>query len=212
MKLYRTMIGSLMALAVSHAASAGQTVSLNIEGTIAPQPCSFQLSGGSNLNFGSVSREMLDGSENFIGERSLNVECPSERLVAIQAVDNKPNATQTAGEFGLGVNGNNESYGSYSFGLNNAKINLDAQNKASVILTSLDNGNTWNSTIGSQGDYRLQTAPVMVGFSNANLAAPSAIKSAVIPMNVRMKLNKDSISSADSVKLSGSATFELVYL
>jgi len=208
---------------------AAQSVSLSVEGTISPAPCSFTLQGGSNLNFGNVSIDDLGVSEGDLtlkelpelDVRTLTVECPTMRQFAIKAVDNGEGAGQDIaardGVFSLGLTAEGKTPAWFMLNIDRKNTLIDGQPVKGVMM-SLNHGETWGpGKLTAGDDYMVSTASgTLVGFSNnssTGLFVPSPAKAVVIPMKTAVIFSPKSVLGvSDTITLRGSATFELVYL
>lgn len=207
-----------MATASVSSAFASESVDLKVTGTLIVGSCTPTIPDSASVDYGDVAIAGLNTTgANALGDRTTNftVTCESAMKVGFTTTDDRSNSEKTGlatGQdathtFGLGFAGesSNIPIGGYNIALEAPTYDSNTGS----ILTSTDNGSTWNVTANANmvnGGTEVYTVGTSAG-------VPVAFKSATFPLTVSASTQGTGILNLiDDTPLDGQATITLKYL
>lgn len=202
-------------LAASSSASAAESATLEVTGTITPPPCTIGLDGTGMVNLGEIKTESLSTTvptKLTTQSTDLSVSCPGKSQFAISAVDArsanlvdaavgvaKTGATSDQA-FGLGSE-DGQDVGAYVISL----ASPITDNGSSSMITRTSGGSWSAATVLQPGDGQ-QTAW-------GNNQAVTATKDAKVTLNVDAAIaSLSELDLSNSIDIQGQATIELTVL
>ncbi|WP_019449053.1 DUF1120 domain-containing protein [Cupriavidus sp. BIS7] len=214
-------------VATSSSAFAAESADLAVRGTIRPSACNVELSGGGQLDLGTISATTLSetaGTQVANSSMTMTVSCDAATRFGISTTDNRAGtvgatALAAAGAahsqmMGLGtVNGT--AVGGYTVFLLNNGLTGDGSSIAGIY--SQNGGSTWtaNFRTGALGVYAMAQPGIRThGFANDGETAPEAFSTVTQPMSIAVYVNSTDTLPAltGGVPIDGSLTFQIQYL
>lgn len=234
MKHFKRTTLTVALLGLAGAANAATTADLSVTGTIKSPACDVALDGGGIVDFGNISRTLLQPSASAaIGAKDITatVTCTDNTVLLLKVVDNK-SADKPAGSMnvkfaGSTVPGVDTAYASANLlGLGQSHTGSPigayvlAFGKPSVDGTPVDylitngNGTINYANYSATVLYFHETNGSYVGTNNGGtLVANIPGKVHAFPMAVAVSLDKSgNIPGDQDISLDGNATLEVVYL
>jgi hypothetical protein len=215
--------------ALPHVTLAGGSAELRVTGRIVPDACVTSFSSGGVADYGQISTSAMQAGNATVLSRkqiTLSVACAIPTNVAIKLVDNKssavvPGLVRTS--YGS-VQGRNDQY---NFGISNDQgrqiggyiISFDNQaataSKASGVSNAAPTLEMNDARSGSSWRVTNDRAVRKDAFYTwaASGTAPMKIRNVQTSLSIQAIVDKpENLPLKDEVPLSGSATFELMYL
>lgn len=212
MKFTKTLLALAIASSAAIAPTAfAQSADLSVNGRIFPGACVVELGNGGNADLGDVRLDSLQSDIHTVlddVDLPMSVSCESAVRFAFQGVDNTPDTSINAAQYGLGRTSADEKIGSARLGL--ADVTIDGEEGRG--RTSVDGGANWVIDLFPRNAYIGMNH--LLGF-NAVLeeASPAAIKNLQGTLKVKATIAPTSaLTVTDEVQINGSATINLVYL
>lgn len=200
-------------LAASASASADESATLEVTGTITPPPCTIVLGNGGKVDFGTIASEELgaeDPTKLTAKTLSLNVTCPGATKFAISATDQnssslvedavtvaKSGATKDQA-FGLGSE-DGQKVGAYVISLTGAT----ADSTSTSMVSRSDASATW-----SAASLLAPGATRQTGWGSGTDVA--SVSKAEVTLSVDAAIAAlDDLTLSEDITIQGSATIEL---
>jgi len=215
-------------VAASSSAFAAESADLAVKGTIRPSACNVELSGGGQLDLGTISATTLSETAGTrVAQRSMTmtVNCDAATRFGISTADNRAGTTGGTARaasgmipsqmMGLGaVNGT--AVGGYLVRILNNGLVGDG-NAIPGIYTQ-DGGSNWTANFRDFGALGVGTVVQpgirTHGFANDGETAPAAFSTVTQPMSIEVYVNSTDTLPAltGGVPIDGSLTFQIQYL
>ncbi|WP_158783158.1 DUF1120 domain-containing protein [Pantoea sp. BAV 3049] len=220
-----SLLASALTLAVatmSFTASAADTATMAVTGTITPTTCDVALSA-SSVDLGNIpATELLTKANDYTQDyQSLSVSCDAASQIALRTTDDRAASAYTNADFqtvsaltlpgvdqnifGLGTDSADGKIGSLQLVITAANID----GTAATVLASTDKS-SWTSQGNS---YLLAKNGYVALTTNAGGTTPDSFTEATLTLSPRIYLKQGSAYPAgEEVKINGSVTFSVVYL
>lgn len=237
MNLFKGKFSSLaicLAALTCATANAATDATLTVKGRFVPSACNAALSGGGELDYGTMSHSMLNAAAagNSLVQLAhksitLTVTCDAATTVGVVAQDNRASSkvalssttfikdyvagndlATTASVFGLGTVGSAK-IGAYAITAMAQQTTADGV-EASLIIKDTDTDNTWRAS--NYGGLFYPDGSRIVTVAEKGKTAPLAFSEMVMPLEIAPAVQTKSELGNSEVNLDGNATLSLVYL
>ncbi|KFC76667.1 DUF1120 domain-containing protein [Buttiauxella agrestis] len=213
----------------ANSAMAADSVDVHVIGTITPAACTPTLSGGGNVDYGTIQANTLSKTDyTVLAEKTLDmsITCDAPVKVAVKAINGRPNSaagsTEGAAGFGvspvslgskgaahvagLGLDGTTK-VGGYNIAFATSGNTLDGASAGTLI--SDDNGTSWAQGTDAMNDSAVR----YISWGNEGSNDVKAFTTMNGKLLVQGYINKASeLDLSKPVALDGLTTIEIVYL
>lgn len=194
--------------------SPGLSQELSVRANTLPVSCVPTLSGGGEVNFGTINAQRLErNAETPLAPRTLElmINCDARVHIALATLDNRNSAAIGFADtdFGLGVDGGNNQIGRYTVSVDNVRVDA----LASAYLTeSGTGGSSWSP---AQAGAMLLSKRSWLGFSDTSgsTAGTEALERLQATLSIAPVIAPaTTLELSEAVELDGALTIEIKYL